>query len=153
MPERAEQRVHRGDADPDLASIEADIRARMDASPFHRGMGLQVEAVRLGEVDLAISAGSSHANLAGRVHGGVLATVADTAAGLAVRTVIPPGSGHVTVTLDVQFLRSASPGRLEGRGRVTKAGRRIAFAEAEVVDADGDVLARAQLTVAVTPPA
>jgi uncharacterized protein (TIGR00369 family) len=152
MPERAEQRVHRGDAAPDLASIEADIRARMDASPFHRGMGLEVEAVRRGEVDLAFSAGAEHANLAGRVHGGVMATLADTAAGLAVRTVIPSGSGHVTVTLDVQFLRSAEPGRLVGHGGVTKAGRRIAFADAEIVNANGDVLARAQLTVAITPP-
>jgi uncharacterized protein (TIGR00369 family) len=153
MPERPERHDRGGDAGPDLASVETDIRDRMGASPFHREMGLEVEDVRRGEVDLAIVAGVEHANLAGRVHGGVLATIADTAAGLAVRTVIPPGSGHVTVTLDVQFLRSAAPGRLVGHGRVTKAGRRIAFADAEVEDANGDVIARAQLTVAVTPPA
>lgn len=143
---------HGGGERPDLAWAAADIRERMSASAFHRGLGLEVEAVRSGEVDLAMSTGVEHANLAGRIHGGVLATLADTAAGLAVRTVIPPGSGHVTVTLDVQFLRAAEPGRLVGRGHVTKAGRRIAFADAEVTDASGGVLARAQLTVAVTPP-
>jgi uncharacterized protein (TIGR00369 family) len=152
MPERHGSQDREDDRTPDLASVEADIRERMSASPFHRGMGFEVETVRRGEVDLAMSAGAEHANLAGRVHGGVLATLADTAAGLAVRTVIPPGSGHVTVTLDVQFLRSGEPGPLVGRGRVTKAGRRIAFVEAEVVDAGGDVLARAQLTVAIAPP-
>jgi uncharacterized protein (TIGR00369 family) len=151
MPEPSDGRDDRADREPDLATTDADIKQRMAASPLHRGMGLQIKAVRRGEVDLVMEAGAEHLNLAGRVHGGVLATLADTAAGLAVRTVIPPGSGHVTITLDVQFLRPVEPGRLVGRGRVTKFGRRIAFADARVVDANNDVLARAQLTVAVTP--
>ncbi len=139
MPERA---AHAG--------IEEEIRERIAASSFHAAIGIIVEHVRDGSVDLRLEAGPDHANLQGTVHGGVLATLADTAAGLAVRSAIPPGSRHVTVNLDVQYLAPANMGPLLATGRVVRLGRRIAFAEADVSDAGGELLARAQVTVAVS---
>lgn len=133
-------------------SIEDDIMARVAASPFHASMGISVSSVRDGEVDLVLEARPDHANLHGTVHGGVLATLADTAAGLAVRSAIAPGSGHVSVNLDVQYLAPARPGTLLATGRVVRLGRRIAFAEAEVAASDGTMLARAQVTIAISPP-
>jgi uncharacterized protein (TIGR00369 family) len=130
-----------------------EIRDRMASSPFHSGMGIRVLDVREGEVDLAMDASDEHANLGGTLHGGVIATLADTAAGLAVRSAIEPGSGHVTVNLDVQYLRAGALGTVEAHGRVVRLGRSIVFAAAEVTGADGAVLARAQATVAVSPPA
>ena len=62
-------------------SIEDDIKERVAASPFHASMGISVASVREGEVDLVLEARPDHANLHGTVHGGVLATLADTAAG------------------------------------------------------------------------
>lgn len=132
--------------------IAAEIRDRVAASPFHSSMGISVEAVRDGEVDLRLDALQDHTNLHGTVHGGVLATLADTAAGLAVRSAIAPGSGHVSVNLDVQYLAPARPGTLLATGRVVRLGRRIAFAEAEVAASDGTMLARAQVTIAISPP-
>jgi uncharacterized protein (TIGR00369 family) len=82
----------------------------------------------------------------------VLATLADTAAGLAVRTSIPRGSRHVSANLDVQYLAPAATGTLLATGRVLRLGRRLAFAEAAVTDADGLGLAKAQVTIAVSPP-
>lgn len=132
------------------AGIEDEIRERVAASSFHASIGIVVEHVRDGSVDLRLEAGPDHANLQGTVHGGVLATLADTAAGLAVRSAIPPGSRHVSVNLDVQYLAPANMGPLLATGRVVRLGRRIAFAEADVSDAGGELLARAQVTVAVS---
>ncbi|HVF07776.1 MAG TPA: PaaI family thioesterase [Actinomycetota bacterium] len=139
MPERA---AH--------TEIEVGIRERVAASSFHAAIGITVEHVRDGSVDLRLEAGPDHANLQGTVHGGVLATLADTAAGLAVRSAIPPGSRHVSVNLDVQYLAPARMGTLLATGRVVRLGRRIAFAEADVSDTAGELLARAQVTVAVS---
>lgn len=136
----------------DQHSIEDEIRQRVASSPFHSSMGITVEAVREGWVDLRLDAVPDHANLQGTVHGGVLATLADTAAGLAVRSAIPPGSRHVSVNLDVQYLAPASAGVLHAVGRVVRMGRRIAFAEADVTDEGGTAVARAQVTIAVSPP-
>lgn len=136
----------------DQPSVENEIRQRMASSPFHVSMGITVEEVRDGSVDLRLDARPDHANLLGTVHGGVLATLLDTAAGLAVRSAIPPGSRHVSVNLDVQYLAPASTGVLLATGLVVRMGRRIAFAEADVTDAGGEVVARAQVTIAVSPP-
>ena len=136
----------------DQPSVENEIRQRMASSPFHVSMGITVEEVRDGAVDLRLDARPDHANLLGTVHGGVLATLLDTAAGLAVRSAIPPGSRHVSVNLDVQYLAPASTGVLLATGLVVRMGRRIAFAEADVTDAGGAVVARAQVTIAVSPP-
>ena len=122
-------------------SIEDDIRERVAASPFHASMGISVSSAREGAVDLVLEARPDHANLHGTVHGGVLATLADTAAGVA-----------VSVNLDIQYLAPATTGTLLASGRVVKLGRRLAFAEAEVTAADGTTVARAQVTVALSPP-
>jgi uncharacterized protein (TIGR00369 family) len=136
----------------DPGDIEQDLAERLASSRFHASLGITLAAVRDGEVDLRMEAGPEHANLHGTVHGGVLATLADTAAGVAVRAGLPdPGAPHATVTLDVQYLAPASAGALLATGRIVKLGRRIAFADAEVTDERGAIVARAQATVAVAP--
>jgi len=134
-------------------SIEDDIKERVAISPFHASMGISVMSVREGEVDLRLEARPDHANLHGTVHGGVLATLADTAAGLAVRSATAdPGGRHASANLDVQYLASATTGTLFATGRVVKLGRRLVVAEAVVTDGDGTTVARAQVTVALSPP-
>jgi uncharacterized protein (TIGR00369 family) len=135
---------------PDARADE--IREAMATSAFHTWMGMRVVDVQAGTVDLVLDVADHHVNLQGFVHGGVLAALADTAAGLAVRSIVEPGSRHVTVNLDMQYLRAVRSGALRAKGAVTKAGTRIAFAEASVTDAGGTVLARANVTVAVSAP-
>ncbi len=136
-----------------LETVISDIRRRMAASPFHGSMGIEILDVGEGTIELGLEASDRHANLAGALHGGVLATLADTATGLAVRSALPPGARHVTVNLDVQFLAPGSTGSIVAGGRVVRLGRRLAFAEAEIRDGSGTTLARAQATIAVSAPA
>ena len=126
-----------------------DLRQRVAASEFLGWMGIELLDVRSGEVDLALEAGPRHMNLQGLLHGGLISTLADTATGLAVRTKLEPGTRHVTIQLAVQFLSAGRPGRIIAHGRIVRAGRQIAHAEADIVDASGKLLARAQSTVAI----
>jgi uncharacterized protein (TIGR00369 family) len=126
-----------------------DLRRRMVASDFHRWIGIELLDARPGEVDLVLEAEPRHLNLQGLLHGGMIATLADTATGLAVRTKLEPGTRHVTVQLDVQFLSPGRPGKIFARGRVIRAGRQIAHTEAEITDAGGKLLAKAHSTVAI----
>ena len=115
-------------------------------APFHRWAGLSVIREAPGEVDVALDVRPDHMNLAGTVHGGMLAAIADTATGLAVRTTLGPGQMQVTGQLNVHFLSPARGGRILGKGRVVKSGSRMAYAEADVVDEEGALLARASAT-------
>lgn len=132
------------------AEILADLRSRLAASPFHAGLGLWVVDAVAGAVTIAIAVGPDKLNLQGLVHGGLLATVADTAMGLAVRTKIEPGRRHFTIQLGVQYLRAGRPGTIQARGRTIRVGSQVAHAEADVHAEDERLLARAQGTYSVT---
>lgn len=127
-----------------------DLRDRLHDSEFYRWAGVELIDASPGHVEIAFEAGPQHLNLQGLVHGGLLATLADTAMGLAVRTVLQPGRRHVTVQLGVEFLSPGRPGTILAHGRSVKVGSQIGFAEADVVDPAGRVLAKARSTLSVT---
>jgi uncharacterized protein (TIGR00369 family) len=129
--------------------VAAQLRDRLAASPFHASLGLRVEEAVPGVVRLGFDATSEHRNLQGLVHGGVLATLADIAMGLAVRTAIPPGRRHVTIEMTLHFLRPVAPGAIVATGTAVRVGTRIAFAEAGLTDADERLLARASGTYSI----
>ncbi|HET9724744.1 MAG TPA: PaaI family thioesterase [Actinomycetota bacterium] len=129
----------------------AEVRERVDASTFHRAFGMRLQHVAEGEVDVALEAGPQHLNLMGTVHGGVLATLADTATGLAYRTVLEPGTTFTTIQLQITYLAPGRAGPVAARGRVVKRGRRTGYAEADVVDGEDRLLARATALLAVMP--
>ncbi len=134
-------------AEPDRL---AEVRQRFAASAFHRSFfGMTLERVAEGEVDVALEVEDRHRNLLGIVHGGVIATLADTATGLAYRTVLEPGTQHVTTQLSVTYLAAGRGGRILARGKVVKRGRRTGYAEADVVDERDRLLARASALFAI----
>jgi uncharacterized protein (TIGR00369 family) len=129
--------------------IEADLAERMAATDFYQWSGIALEAASEGEVELSLNAAANHMNLQGVLHGGMIATLADTATGLAVRTVLEPDTRCVTVQLSVNFLSGGKPGRVIARGRVVRAGRQMAYAEADIIDGEDRLLARAQSSLAI----
>jgi uncharacterized protein (TIGR00369 family) len=131
-------------------ALITSLRDRLQDSEFYRWAGVEVIDASPGVVEIAFEANAQHLNLQGLVHGGILATLADTAMGLAVRTVLEPGRRHVTVQLGVEFLSPGRPGRITARGRSVKIGTQLGFAEADVLNADGRLLARAHSTLSVT---
>lgn len=113
-------------------------------SRFVNGLGplwVAQDPVRLGLVP-----DERHANIAGLVHGGMLATLADVAL-FAVATGGKVMQAGVTVTLSTSFVAPAHLGRfLHAEGRVVRGGRSIVFVDGDVVQA-GEVVATFSGTV------
>ena len=80
------------------------------------------------------------------VHGGMVATLLDTAMGGACWSVLEDEQSFLTADLRVEFMRSARPGTLRAEGRVVERTRRVAFCSAELRDGDGTMLAAARCT-------
>lgn len=91
---------------------------------------------------------AQHYNPLGTVHGGWFATLMDSALGCAVQATLPAGRSYTTAELSINIVRSAShrTGPLRAVGTVIHAGRRIATAEARVVDEAGRLYAHATTT-------
>jgi uncharacterized protein (TIGR00369 family) len=128
-----------------------DLSARMDAVAFYGWAGIALVSAEEGHVEIEMEVLPHHLNLQGFAHGGMIATLADTACGLAVRTRVEPDRRHVTAQLNVIYLAPAQPGRIIARGTVVRIGMTIAYAEAEVIDARGRTLARATSVLSVMP--
>ncbi|MFT4262041.1 MAG: PaaI family thioesterase [Nocardioides sp.] len=79
-------------------------------------------------------------------------TMLDSAAGCAVHTTLPAGAGYSSIEIEVNFPRAihTHTGEIFARGWVTKAGARIAFAEADLRDSAGNVLATATSSLLIT---
>jgi uncharacterized protein (TIGR00369 family) len=127
-----------------------EIRARFASSTFHSAfVGARLERVAPDEVDVSLQIEPRHLNLSGTLHGGMIATLADTATGLAYRTGLREGTNALTSSLSITFLRPGPAGVVTAKGRVVKRGSRFGYAEADVVDEDGRLLARAAATYTV----
>lgn len=87
-------------------------------------------------------------NPIGSVHGGIAATLLDSAMGCAVHTTLAPGLGYTTAQLNLHYLRSLQPdmGRVRATATVLHRGRKQSTAEARLVDADGRLLAHGTTT-------
>ena len=95
--------------------------------------------------------GFRHYNPIGSVHGGYAATLLDSAMGLAVHSMLPPGTGYTTLEFKISFIRGMTrdTGAVRTEGRTLNVGRRTATAEARITDANDRLLAHATTTCLV----
>lgn len=93
----------------------------------------------------------SHCNPIGSVHGGFFATVLDSVRGCAVHSTLPAGAGYTSLEIKVSFLQpiTAETGAVTAHSRTT---RGTTFAEADIRDGAGRVLATASSTCLVVRP-
>jgi len=127
-----------------------EVRALVAGSAFYRWSGMVVADAEDGSVTLALDLADHHLNLQGLAHGGVIATLADAAMGLSLRTALEDGRRHVSIEIGVHYLRPVTRGRVRAIGRAVRIGREIAYAQADVLDMHDRLLARADGTYSVT---
>ena len=89
-----------------------------------------------------------HENPMGSMHGGIVATLVDTAMGCAVSTRLPAEAGFTTLELKTNFVRAITQatGRVFAEGTVVHSGERVAMTEARVHDSNGTLYAHATST-------
>src|SRR4029453_1428110 len=99
-------------------------------------LGMELEELDEGRVVFGLTPADAHTNPMGMVHGGIAATLLDSAMGCAVHSTLGPGLGFTTLELHVHYTRGVAPGsgRLRAEGTVVHRGRRVATAEGRVTD-------------------
>lgn len=137
-----------------LELLEAMGDGRFPLPPVMATLGMEAVEVQRGRMVFALEPAEFHYNPIGSVHGGVLSTLLDSAAGCAVHSTLPAGTGYSSLDLSVRFLRpvTISTGRLRCVGTVLSAGRRTALAEARVTDVNERLLAHATSTCLLFGP-
>ena len=136
-----------------LETLQAIRDGVLPPAPIGMLMQFDIRAIEEGRVEFGCVLDESAYNPIGVVHGGLVCTLLDTVAGCAVHTTLPAGVGYTSIELKVNYLRAVhgSSGPLTAIGRVVKPGRRVAFAEGEVLDAAGRTVATASSSLLVFP--
>jgi uncharacterized protein (TIGR00369 family) len=128
-----------------LELFRAMAAGDIPAPPIMQTMGIERLEVEEGRITVVMPVREFHYNPLGTVHGGVIATLLDTAAACSVHSTLPAGMAYTSLDLTTKFLRlvTIDSGELRCEGSVLHRGRTTALAEARLYDSTGKLLAHA----------
>jgi uncharacterized protein (TIGR00369 family) len=135
---------------PNPAYIQA-LQQSVRKAPYPHLIGMRIAALDFDSCRIELDLEERHLQPFGIVHGGVLATLIDTATFWAGFMRQPEDAGLVNVDLKLNYLKSATKGHLRAEGRCLRAGRQISYAEASVLDEAGELVAHGTSTLMALP--
>jgi len=114
-------------------------------------LGARIAEAEPGRVVVELDAGPKHRHGGGVVQGGVITQIADAAMGMSLATLQEDHVWNTTIELKINFIRPMVEGRLRAIGRVVEIKQTLLFGEADVVDDQGRLIARASSTCLAVP--
>lgn len=146
-----------GEAGRGLSGIEfLEKIARRELPPPPLAVLMNFELIEVGEghATFAVQPAEYHYNPIGVVHGGLAATLLDSAMGCAVHSTLPSGAGYTTLEIKVNFIRAmtSETGRVRCEAKVVHVGGRTATAEGRVIDEAGKLYAHGTTTCLILRP-
>ena len=116
---------------PQNPDFDRSVRASFLAQPLMATLGARLAQVAPGEIEIRLPFRADLTQQHGFLHAGVVASVLDSACGYAAFTMMPEGSGVLTIEFKTNLLAPARGEELIARGRVLRAGRTITVCQAE----------------------
>ncbi len=121
-------------------------RGERPIAPVTKLLGIRLLDYSPGAARLEMDAGTAHHNPMGTVHGGIIGDLADAAFGGAMATALADGETFTTLDLHVRFFRAVREGRLTAEAELVRRGKNTVYLECEVIDSDGELVAKATST-------
>lgn len=127
------------------------VTALANESPYFRHLGMVITGLGAGEALVELQSRDHHLQVYGNVHGGVIASLADTAIFWSCFAELDESAGITTVDLKVNYLAPVADGKLSARGKRIRLGRTLGLGEAEILDGKGKLVAHGTSSVIVLP--
>lgn len=136
---------------PGLEYMRCVAAGDVEGAPFTRHLGMRMTEVDEGRVVITAEVRAEHENGLGIAHGGLAATLLDSALSCAVNTVMPAGKVFTTLEMKINYVRAIrlTDSPLICTGMVVHAGGRTATAEGRITDAAGKLFAHGTVTCIV----
>ncbi len=117
-----------------MNALREYIEERLKSNHFINHMGLVLNHLESGEAHVGLAVEDYHLQQNGFLHGGVTATLADVATGIAAYTCVPAGKNVVTADLKISYMNPGISKTILAIGKVKKGGNLLYFCEAEIFD-------------------
>ncbi|HEY1075880.1 MAG TPA: PaaI family thioesterase [Fontimonas sp.] len=130
-----------------IAALKDSVRT----ADYPTLIGMTLGEIGFESCRIDLELGQRHLQPFGIVHGGVLATLIDTATFWAGFLRLPDDVGLVNVDLKLNYLKAVSQGRLRAEGRCLRGGRVISYTEASIFDERDELVAHGTSTLMALP--
>ena len=136
-----------------LAFVQGLVDGSLPLNMMARTMGYDIVEAGDGRVVITAVPNETHLNPSGGVHGGLSATLLDSAMGLAIRSTLDKDSEQTTLEFKISLVRPITPqtGPITAEGTVLSRGRRVGTAEGRITDKDGRLLSHGTTTCLIFP--
>jgi uncharacterized protein (TIGR00369 family) len=137
-----------------LEFMRAIIAGELPAPPIAVTLGFAIKEVEVGRVVFVGYPAEYQYNPIGVIHGGLAATLLDSAMSCAVQSMLPAGVGYTTLEIKVNFVRpiTTSTGELRCEGTALHLGSRTGTAEGRLIDQAGKLYAHGTTTCLILRP-
>jgi uncharacterized protein (TIGR00369 family) len=129
----------------------AAVQKLVHGSPYPSLIGMTIEELALDRCRIDLVLRHDHLQPFGIVHGGVIATLIDTATFWAAFMRLPEDAGLVNVDLKLNYLKAVVSGRLRAIGECLRFGRQISYTIASVYNDDNELVAHGTSTMMALP--
>jgi acyl-CoA thioesterase len=139
---------------PIKESYERALRRAVESAPYYQLLQISLEQIDTGFACFRMPFRKELTQAYGVVHGGAIASLADTAVAFAVMTLVRPGEKVTTAEFKINFFSAVYGGAMIGQARAVCQGKRLVVADMEVKDETGRFLAKGIATYAIigSPP-
>jgi uncharacterized protein (TIGR00369 family) len=134
---------------PIKESYEKALRLAAEAAPIYQLRQIHLDRIDTGFARFRMPFRKELTQAYGVAHGGVIATLADTAVAFAMMTIIQPGEKVTTAEFKINFFAAVTSGEMIGEARIVHKGKRLVVADMEVKNQKGDLIAKGMATYAI----
>jgi len=110
-------------------------------------VGMKLESVEKGKVAISCENKKEFSQALGFMHGGMIASIADTAGGYAALTLIPSDCHVLTSELKINYMRPAVSKKVIGIGEVINQGKNLIIVESTIKNENDDMIAKMMATM------
>jgi uncharacterized protein (TIGR00369 family) len=139
---------------PGIEFMRGIVEGKFPAPPIAKTLNFRLAEVEPGRAVFVSTPSIETYNPLATAHGGYVATLLDSAMGVAVHSKLAAGQFYTTLEFKVNFVRPvlADTGEVRAEGNVVHFGKRSATAEARLYDHDGKLYAHASTTCLILQP-
>jgi uncharacterized protein (TIGR00369 family) len=139
---------------PIKESYERALRRSIESAPFYQLLQITLDQIDIGFARFRMPFRKELIQVNGVVHGGAIASLADTAVAFALMTLIQRGQQVTTVEFKINFLAPVDKGIMIGEARIVNKGGKLVMADMEVKNEEGKLLAKGLATYMIlnSPP-
>ena len=125
------------------------VRKVVNSSPYYRLLGMEVTEIREGESRIQMLFKEELTHPYGIVHGGAIASLADSAVAMALISLLEPKDRITTIEFKINFFVPVSKGELKAHAKIIHKGSKTAVGDVEVINEGGELVAKVIATYSI----